>query len=184
MELDDLKSMNMPEDQEEMVSKSTLKHMTTARTHPVLRKIRLQLSIESIGWVSFLAVYYDLFDGHLRSIFWNFALILAVGLILIHNLLGYRITSEPFSGPNLLESLRNYLHQIRRYAFLSVSSRVMAFGIVMGYFLSAVPTFEARHYGSIALLGLIAAIQFSMLWRVWSERINRIASSYRQLSSQ
>ena len=180
MNLDDLKWSN--EDfANEQISKEKLLGMLHVNRHPVLKRIKIQLIIESIAWTAFLGLYYDLFDGHLRPWTWNVLLISAVGLLLIHNLLGYRVTDNPVNGSNILDSLRSYLKRIRKYAYLSIGARVFAISIIYGYFLSALEVFEVRHYWSLGFFLILVTIQVYALWRVWSERINTITMKYDQL---
>ena len=180
MNLDDLKWSNS-KFANEQISKEKLIGMLSVKKHPVLKSIKIQLIIESIAWTSFLAIYYDFFDGHLRTWFWNVLLIFAIGLLLIHNLLGYQVTNNPINGINIVDSLRSYLKRIRKYAYLSISSRIFAIIIIFGYFLSALDAFEVRHYWSLGFLLALVLIQAYFLWRVWSKRIYFITSKYDQL---
>lgn len=180
MKLDDLKWSNSGFDNEQ-ISKEKLIGMLNVNKHPVLKRIKIQLIIESIAWASFLAIYYDFFDGHLRTWFWNALLILSIGMLLIHNLLGYQVTNNPINGRNILDSLRRYIKRIRIYAYLSISARVFAIIIIFGYFLSALDAFEVRHYWSLGFLLALVFIQAYLLWRVWSNRISFIKLKYDQL---
>lgn len=183
MNLDDLKWRNA-NFEDEQVTKGALLNMLNVNNHPTLKKIKSQMIIESVAWIGFLAFYYDFFDGHLKPVLWNLLLIIAVGLLLIHNLLGYQVTNNPINGHNILDSLRNYLKKIRSYSYLSISTRVFALIIIFGYFLSGVESFESRHYWSIGLLPLFVLTQVYFLWRVWSKRINTISSKYGQLINE
>jgi len=167
--------------EEEQFSKEDLISMLRVNKHPSLKRIRNQLMIESIFWIGFLAFYYDFFDGHLKPFLWNVLLVLAIGLLLIHNLLGYQVTHNPINGSNIIKSLMNYLNRIRKYAYLSISTRVFAVLILFGYFLSGIESLESQHYWSIGLIGLTVVIQIYFLWRVWSKRIDSITSSYSDL---
>ena len=183
MNLEDLKWSNWSDSgfPNEKISKQKLIGMLAVNKNPVLKRIKIQLIIESIAWTGFLAIYYDFFDGHLRTWYWNVLLIFAVGLLLIHNLLGYQVTNNPINGMNILDSLRKYLKKIRKYAYLSISARVFAIVIVFGYFLSALDAFEVRHYWSLGFLMVLVTIQAYLLWKVWSKRIDFITSKYDQL---
>lgn len=178
--LENLKS-NYVAAEAEQFSNEDLIAMLSVNKHPSLKGIRNQLIIESIFWIGFLAFYYDMFDGHLKPTLWNVLLVLAVGFLLVHNLLGYRITNNPINGSNITRSLMNYLNRIRKYAYLSISARVFALLILFGYFFSGLESIESRHYWSIGAIGLIVAIQVYFLWRVWSKRIASITSSYAEL---
>lgn len=180
MNLDDFKWKNTSFT-DEQISNETLVSMLGVNKHPVLKKIKTQLIIESITWTAFLAVYYDFFDGHLRSGLWNSLLVVAICLLLIHNMLGYRVTNNPISGNNISKSLSNYLQKIRKYAYVSVTARVVAILIIHGYFLSAMDQLETRHYWITVFLTLLIVIQVVFLWRIWSKRINLITTKYKQL---
>ena len=90
MELTELKQVW---DTVEIPVKSTddIKLMLSENNHPVLKKIRKQLTIEIIGWSVFLICYYSMFDGDHKPIWINIILVVSVLLPLIHNLLGYRL---------------------------------------------------------------------------------------------
>ncbi|WP_158858478.1 hypothetical protein [Lunatibacter salilacus] len=180
MNLDELKWSNASF-ADEQISKETLVGLLGVNKHKVLKRIKTQLIIESIAWSAFLAVYYDFFDGHLRSGIWNGLLVVAICLLLIHNLLGYQVTNNPINGINILESLSNYLLKLRRYAYLSISARILAILILFGYFLSAMDVFEIRHYWSFAFLLLLVSTQAYLLWQIWSKRIKIINLKYKEL---
>ena len=180
MNLEDLKT-DYANTNQELISRNALNSMLQMNKQPVLRGIRIQMVIESIAWVVFLGFYYDFFDGHLRPLLWNILLVSSVGFLLVHNLLGQIITNNPIDGFNLKDSLQNYLIRIRRYAYLSVAARSIAFVILFGYFTSTLEFFETRHYWSLVALVLLISVQVYMLWAVWLHRIRVIASKYQQL---
>lgn len=180
MNLENLKS-NFNSSSPSPVSKEALLSMLDVNQHPALKKIRIQLMIESIAWIVFLACYYNFFDGHLKPAIWNIALVLAVGLLLVHNAAGYQITNNPINGINIAESLANYYHRLKKYAYVSIASRALAIGILFGYFLSGLESLEQRHYISMGVGAVVIAIQVFLLWRIWSKRIATISSRYEQI---
>lgn len=182
MDLEELKSDYLKAGKEKM-DKEHLHRMISANRHPVLRRIKIQLILESSFWAIFLAVYYNFFDGHLKSPLWNSLLIISVVLILVHNLLGYRITNIPINKPNVRLTLKNYLERIRKYAIISMFTRVLAITMIFGYFMSSIEAYENKHYWSLVFLILLITIQIYLLKSVWSKRINRVALTYEQLSS-
>lgn len=172
MDLQDLKSQyqNLSTDSHDP---KQLRNMLRANQHPVLKGIRLQLLLEGIFWTLFLFVYYDFFDGHLKPFFWNLALVGAVAFLLVHTFLGYQISNRAIYGDNIRESLQQYLSRIRKYARISIGSRVLAVLTIMGFFLSTVPATPFR-YGQAALILLTILVQIYLLYRVWAKRINRV----------
>ncbi|MEM9987464.1 MAG: hypothetical protein AAF804_20420 [Bacteroidota bacterium] len=180
MNLDDLKS-NFSQEEVEPQSLANLGRMLDPGQHPSLKGVRRQLLLESLAWTLFLALYHDFFDGQQKPLVWNLLLILAVIGLLMHNLLGYRITSRPVQGEDLRSSLGHYLSKIRRYAWVSIGARVLAILILFGFFLSSVD-FEARHYaGAAGIVGLLL-VQGFLLWRVWRRRIEVIAEQVGQFN--
>ncbi|MBU2912917.1 MULTISPECIES: hypothetical protein [Reichenbachiella] len=183
MELENLKSQfNSLESSQ--ISKEALLGMVNVNGHPVLRGIRIQMIIESTAWILFLGFYYNFFDGHLKPIFWNLALIISVALMLVHNSLNYQVTNNPISGENLVSSLVTYLKRLKKYAYLSIGSRTLALTAIFGFFLSGIETFEQRHYASTFVLVAFVAAQAFILWRIWHKRIQTIRSKYEQLAEK
>ena len=181
MDLEALKSDYINAGKEKM-DRERLRGMINANRHPVLKRIKIQLILESSLWACFLAVYYNFFDGHLKSPLWNSLLVIAVVLLLVHNFLGYRIANNPINGPNIRLSLKNYLKRIRKYSIISMITRVMAIIIIFGYFLSSVESYESKHYWSFVFFILLIGIQIYLLKRIWFKRINKIALTNEQLS--
>ena len=179
MELENLKSQfNSLESTQ--ISKEILLGMVSVNGHPVLKKIRIQMIIESTAWILFLAFYYNFFDGHLKPVLWNITLVVSVGLLLVHNSLSYQVTNNPISGNNLVSSLMLYLDRLKKYAYLSIGSRILALLAIFGFFLSGIETFEQRHYVSIFVMVVFVAAQVFLLWRIWHKRILMIRAKYEQ----
>jgi|SRR5690606_9730573 multisubunit Na+/H+ antiporter MnhB subunit len=183
MNLENLKS-NFNASSPSPISKEALLSMLDVNQHPILKRIRIQLMIEGIAWIVFLSCFYNFFDGHLKPAIWNIALAIAIGLILVHSAAGYKITNNPINGMNIAESLTNYYHQLKKYAYLSIASRALAIGILFGYFLSGLESLGQRHYISMGVAGIVIAIQVGLLWRIWSKRISTITSRYKQIKEE
>ncbi len=162
------------------VSKENIQKMIQDNSHPVLKSIKKQLLIETVLWAIFLAVYYNIFDGHLKSPLWNILLVVAVLFILVHNALGFQITSNPINGKTILESLKNYQTKIQHYAVISIVTRVLAIAILLGYFMSTI-TFTREKLFSLGLIALIFPIQIYLLQRVWIKRKNKIDALFTKL---
>lgn len=180
MELEAIKS-DYSEAGNKKFTKENLLRMIGVNNHPVLKGIRIQLIWESVAYTIFLAVYYNFFDGHLRSVLWNAILVFAVVSLLVHNMLGYQITNNPVNGHNIKLSLRNYLKRIRKYSFISIALRVFGIAMILGYFTSTIPSIENRHYWSIGGFILILIVQIHALRKVWSDRIHKISMAYNRL---
>lgn len=182
MELDDFKS-SYKYAGKEALSKDAILQIMRGKYHPVLRSIRRQLIIESVFWTIFLAVFYDFFDGHLKSPLWNILLIIAVLLILLHNVLGFQLIRKPAWDENMLRSMEAYLRQIRRYAQLSIISRVVAIIVIIGYFVSSIQLTAGKYWGLLLLLPIIL-VQIYVLYRVWAKRIQKVKTVYLQLKRE
>lgn len=176
MELDHLKS-DYQNAGKTSLSKNDIQKMIQDNNHPVLKGIKRQLFIETVFWVIFLAVYYNIFGGHLISPLWNTLLVVAVLFILVHNALGVQITSNPINGETILESLKNYQTKIKNYAIISIATRVLAIAMLLGYFISTI-TFTREKLFSLGLIALIFPIQIYLLQRVWNNRKDKISALF------
>ena len=147
--------------------------MISKSNPPASKSIKAQLIIETVFWTVFTAVYYDFFDGHLKSVFWNFLLLAAVCFILTHNALGFKIVNNPINGQTIVESLKNYQSRIKTYAVVSIVSRVLAIAILLGYFISTI-TLTNEKIISLGFIAFIFPVQIYLLNRVWKKRKDQI----------
>lgn len=152
------------------------------KTSPVLKSIRKQLTIEIVGYSIFLLVYYDFFDGHKKPLFLNLLLVAAILLLLVHNAIGYTLSKRPVSGENLLDDLRKKSLQVKQYAVLSISSKILAMVGIFSFFLGAGIQWNNARYTALAAIAGIFAIQGFFLWRVWASRVKRLNTTIAELS--
>ncbi|PJJ09640.1 hypothetical protein CLU83_3006 [Flavobacterium sp. 1] len=179
MELENLKS-EYQNAGKALLSKEKIQKMILENNHPVLKGVRIQLLTETVLWAIFLAVYYNIFDGHLKSPLWNVLLIVSVIFILVHNVLGFQIISNPINGKTILESLKNYQIKIKNYAVISIATRVVAIAILLGYFISTI-AFTKEKLFSLGFISLIIPVQIYLLHRVWAKRKSRINNMLQKL---
>lgn len=152
------------------VSEQEIRAMASEKIHPVLNRIRKQLTIEIIVWTFFLACYYSMFDDDKKPLWINILLIISVFISIIHNLLGYRIIKYPVQDTNIQESLRHYQAKIKIYAIFSIITRqiyIIGFLLFFIYGLSFTP----NKYISLAIIGSIFLIQLFMSYRIWMKRV-------------
>jgi hypothetical protein len=180
METDNFKSswQQLPT---ESTSPAAISKMIRENRHPVLKGIRIQLIIETIGWGIFLLVYYDFFDGDRKPFYANVILVAAVGLMLVHNIAGYFTHRNKVAGGNLNQSLQQYLAGIKQYARIAITSRVMAILAFLLFFLLTVQ-WTPHKYWLLTLL-LIIPVQVWLLYKVWANRIKQISQSIASLNS-
>jgi hypothetical protein len=150
-----------------------LKTMLQEKTHPVLKRIRKQLIIETIAFTAFLLVYYDFFDGDRKPLYANVLLVVAISFALLHNVIGYWFTKQPVKGDNLQQSLRNQLLKMKSYAIVSVFSRILVAACLLAFFLSVV-TFNEAKYWMLAAVVSVFVVQIVLLSRLWIKRVQRI----------
>jgi len=164
-------------------SKSELTEMSRADRHPVLKRIRLQLIIESVLWAIVLSVYYTGFDGDQKSWYWNIILVVAIIFLLMHNLLGYRLMQSPINGPNITVSLKKFARKIRAYARISIATRVIAIAAMLAFFASTVIWNETKIIAGMLFVAVLLSLQIFLLWRMWKGRANRIQKKIDSLVS-
>ncbi len=174
MDLEDLKKNYKNEGLSEKKSAGSLMQMKKWNNHPILKGIKRQLIFESIIWAIILIVFYDFFDGHLKSLLWNVILVCAIVLVLLHNILGLLIVKSPINDTVILLSLKNYLRRIKRYANLSIVSRVLAVIVFTSYLMSTAD-WNMKKIGITAIAFFcLVAIQVIMLRKVWKKRVDTI----------
>lgn len=157
-------------------SAEALQGMIRENKHPVLKGIRRQMIIEILSWIIFLVVYYDFFDGHRKPFYVNLLLVAAVGFVLIHSVWGYLFTRNLAKGNNLIQSLENYLAGMKRYAIVSVASRVVTI-LALLLFFTAVIKVDTFKYLVLGGLLLVVVFQAILLSRIWLKRIKHLQES-------
>lgn len=169
MQNDPLQSMwnnlsTTPKDQQ------TLKTMLSA---PGIRKMRRQLFLETIAFILFLIVYYDFFDGDRKPVYANLALVGASLFAIIHSILGYQLATKTLHADTITQSLKMSLLRLRRYAVISVSSRIIAAACLLLFFTSVI-SFTNHKYLLLLIILIVFAVQLILLRNVWKKRITKL----------
>jgi hypothetical protein len=180
MELENLKS-EYQNAGKVALSKTDIQKIILENNHPVLKGIKIQLLTETVLWAIFLAVYYNIFDGHLKSSLWNVLLVVSVIFILVHNILGFQIMANPINGETILESLKKYSIKIKYYAVISIATRVFAILMLLGYFISSI-SLTSEKLISLSFISLVIPVQIYLLYRVWAKRKNTINKMFQSLN--
>lgn len=180
MELDDLKHAYQHAGAEPKNTEA-IRNMLNAGSHPVLRRIRIQLIIEISLWSVFLIAFYNIFDGHQKPVAVNALLALTVVLVLIHSILGYKLTAHQVEGTSLTESLMNYGKRISRYGRVAIITRVAAILSLMIYFTSTIE-FTTQKMLMLGGMLLIIPVQVFMLRKIWNKRADSIRAAYESVA--
>jgi len=182
MELDDMKSywQNIPAESSKPAE--ALKRMIKENGHPVLKGIRRQMVIEIAGWLIFLVVFYDFFDGHQKPLYLNMMVIGAGFFLVTHNALGYWMARNLKTDSNLAQALSNYLAKVKTYSMVSVISRVVSTTALLLFFTNAIH-FTREKYMMLAGIVLIFAVQVVVLCRLWLKRIMQLQTSIYELQN-
>ncbi|HEY9259547.1 hypothetical protein [Chitinophaga sp.] len=143
---------------------------------PVMRGIRKQLIIELLGYTAFLVVYYDFFDGDKKPFYLNALLVISLLFLLAYNVAGYTLAKNPSMGNSLLESMQRQLQRLKRYALVSVSSRILAFAGIFTFFLAGIH-WNSSKYAAIGVIILGIIVQQFFLRRIWMGRIKRLSDT-------
>ncbi len=177
MDLENLKSDYQNSKTDNLKSLDNLTKMKEAKNHPVLKGIIKQLVIESLLWTIILLVYYDFFDGQLKSFLWNALLVISILLLLIHNISGYILVKNPIFGESIKESLQKYLVKIKTFSFISIVSRVLAVTVFLGFLVSNVEWEFNKMVLTLALFLITIGTQIYLLRKVWKKRIHLIENT-------
>ena len=175
MEYDALKSAWQSMNTSQKTS-SELSSMMRERTHPVLKRIRKQLIMETISFTLFLFVYYDFFDGDRKPVYANVLLVSAMLFAIIHNIAGYMLTKRAVKGNTIKQYLQNQLLKMKTYAMVSVVTRVFIATCLLFFFISVI-TFNSGKYWILA--GLVSAIvmQIALMSAIWVKRIRQMKTT-------
>nr|WP_288810961.1 hypothetical protein [uncultured Sphingobacterium sp.] len=160
------------------VSPNDIKKMLSENNHPVLKRIRKQLTIEIIGWSMFLVCYYTMFDGEQKPIWINMLLVIAILSPIIHSLMGYRFSKYLVWGSNIQEMLKNYLSKVKTYGITSIILRqIYLIGLLI--FFSYGLSFNSNRYIVMSVVALIGVIQLVITCRLWKNRVNDLRNSFK-----
>ena len=175
MELDDLKSswnsaISQPKTENE------LGLMLKENRHPVLKRIRKQITIETAGWLVLLLSYYSMFDGADKPLIANAILVIAVLAALLHNLTGYSFSKNLIGHGDIKTTLQAYLKKIRIYATLSITLRAMFVAGLLVFFCWNV-TIDSRRYALLGAGLILLLIQLFVLGKVWTTRLKVLSNT-------
>ncbi len=157
-----------------------LKEMTTEKSHPVLKGIRKQLTMELTGWSAFLIICFTGLDADQKPILANALLIMSVSLPMIFNIYGYKLSKEIIAGQDICSSLQNRTDSLRRFAIATVVLRILLI-VGVGYFFISTITITQ---GKLMLLGagsLFLILPLYLLVRTWTKRIGKLNGTLRLL---
>lgn len=174
MDLDILKTTYNKGNEGILKTPEELNKMQHSGKHPVLKKMKRQLVVESILWTLVLLVFYDFFDGHQKSLFWNLLLVVSIFLLLTHNILGFLILKNPIQGVSLKISLENYFVKIKNYATTSIISRAFAVITFVLYLTSNTNWNTSKLWLTISFMALLIFIQIFALNKIWKNRLSKI----------
>lgn len=172
MELDDLKTewktVLVPPKNE-----AALLLMLEENRHPVLRKIRRQIQMEVTAWIVFLLVYYSMFDGDMKPFWVNCVLFISLLLAVLHSLYGYFYNKFITDGSNVKTALMSLYRRLKKYAFISIVSRI---ALVLGFLLFFTYSVHFTKVKLLLLLFLVVvfSVQLLILFRIWKQRLKRI----------
>jgi hypothetical protein len=172
MEQDALKSAWQGVDANRKTSKE-LSSMMQESAHPLLKRIRKQLILETIVFTAFLFVYYNAFDGDRKPFYANMLLVMAMLFVILHNIMGYVLTKKPVNGNNVKQSLYNQLQKLKTYAAVSVASRVLSATCMLLFFTSVI-IFNKNKYWILATIILVCVIQIMVLAGIWVKRVRQM----------
>ena len=160
---------------------SNITDIISRHTSPVLKDIRKQVILEATGYTIFLIVYYDFFDGDQKPFYLNLLLVASVLCMLAQSVTGYVLARYPAAEYNLLESMRKKLQHIRKYALVSIFTKILAFAGIFAFFILSVQWTQQKSLLMIPLLLIIVA-QAYFQWKIWAGRIYRVKQTIEELN--
>jgi hypothetical protein len=180
MNLDEFKStwkgMDLPPK-----TNDEIKLMLQENRHPVLKRIRKQLTIELIGSAAFLLCYYTLFDGIDKPMFINAILIAALVVSIAHTLYGYQLAKYPDNASSLKSSLERQLQRFKLYALGSLISKTFYAAGLLLFFTYSIQLTTVK-YCSLATIIVLFLTQLAFLYRIWAKRLKSLGEAVASLS--
>lgn len=153
-----------------------IRSMLKENRHPVLRKIRTQLTLEITGWCVFLLLYYTALDGETKPAAVNIAFVSAVSLIILFHFRGYFLSKHLIHGVNISDSLNNYFQKLRQYAAWSIGFRALFLVSLLFYFTYGV-TMDGNRYLLLSVIVTVFLGQMYLLLILWRKRLKKLAGA-------
>ena len=170
MDINQLKS-NWKNSGEAGYSQNDLAAMTKINHHPVLRKLRLQLIIESVLLTFVLFMYYDGFDGHLKPVYVNVLIASSIFLFILNDVIAFLIIQNPVREQNLKESVLKQLGLLKGISVFSMLSMVFYGSSLLVFFTSTI-VFTDQKYMILGGIILTFIIMIFFSYRQWKHKID------------
>ncbi|HEY3372857.1 MAG TPA: hypothetical protein VGK10_18555 [Prolixibacteraceae bacterium] len=172
MELQDLKSA-WQNTEVSIKSEADLLKMTKMKNHPSIKRIRTKLIVETIGFVFFLTIYYDWFDGDQKPLYANILLVIGLLLYIANDVIGYISIEKKLNGSDLKVSIEKYLARINQLSVFSLICTFLYSLCILLYFTSVIHFTKEK---SFLLLGLVIVLIQILFWshRIWNRWIKSL----------
>lgn len=163
-------------------SQERIKPFMQEKHHPVLKKMRVQLILETVFFTALLFVYYDIFDGHNKPLYANILFALSMMLVIVHDVVEYiQIRRSSVSG-SVQQSLINNINRLKKQGLFSIVLRGVNAVCFQLFFISVIQ-FTAAKYWLLAFLLLVIVIQIYIMVRFHHSRIRQLRESLQGLEA-
>lgn len=151
-------------------------------SHPNLRSLRRQLIFETMCWALFLALYYNAFDGHLRSNGWNIALVIGLVALIAHGIAGYKLAGMPVGDAPLRTALTNQLNTLKRFRWISIFLRTTGLVIFFGFMVSNLPFLgEAPRLWLLGTILIWTIVAVAINYFIWQRHFSKLQQTLDEL---
>ena len=154
-------------------SSEELKTIIRERGHSLVKRIRRQLIIETIGVIAFLIVYYDFFDGDKKPLYANIFLVTALAFVISHNVIGFIQMRFRIKGENIKQLLNDRLYKMKIYAIASGILRLLVVCAFLVFFVSVIKFTQVKYWILIGAI-LLFLTQMVVFIKIWNGRIGRM----------
>jgi len=150
-----------------------LEKMTAVKNHPVLKRIKTKLVVETLAVSLFLMLYYNGFDGAEKPIFANVLLIFGAAAYILNGVLSFQTIQKPIQGDSLNHSIKNYFNKIKTISKISIGISIFYSCCLLLFFGSTINFNTEKKW--ILLFFIIVLIQAffwsSRIWRSWLKKL-------------
>lgn len=153
-----------------------IKPFMQEKHHPVLKKMRVQLILETLFFTALLFVYYDIFDGHTKPLYANVLLALSMMLVIVHDIVEYVQIRRSSVAGSVQESLTKNINRLKKQGLFSIVLRGVNAVCFQLFFVSVIQ-FTTAKYWLLAFLLLVVIIQVCIMVRFHHSRMQQLQES-------
>ena len=151
----------------------SLEKMIREKSNPLLQKIKRQLVLEMLLWLTVIMLYHNALDGDKRPAAINLVFVIGFLQAIAYNLSSYFAARNLTHGSNLFSSLKDYSKRLKKLQWTSICSRISLMVALLVFFSYDLEMTSKRIFAIGAII-TVFAVQLLLLYWHWSKRISKL----------